>query len=38
MAGNANRGALLRRLDGLRGNRDIERLAEELSEYGVEPF
>ena len=38
MAGNANRGALLRRLDSLRGNSDIERLAEELSEYGVEPF
>ncbi len=38
MAGEANRAALLRRLDGLRSNRDIERLAEELSEYGVEPF
>src|SRR5262245_52309049 len=38
MAGNANRGALLRRLDTLRGSSDIERLAEELSEYGVEPF
>ena len=38
MAGNANRGALLRRLDALRSNRDIERLADELSEYGVEPF
>jgi hypothetical protein len=38
MAGEANRGALLRRLDGLRNNRDIERLADELSEYGVEPF
>ena len=38
MAGNANRGALLRRLEHLRGNSDIERLAEELSEYGVEPF
>jgi hypothetical protein len=37
MAGNANRGALLRRLDRLRSNRDIERLAEELAEYGVEP-
>src|SRR5262245_41737551 len=38
MAGNANRAALLRRLDALRSNRDIERLADELSEYGVEPF
>ena len=38
MAGNANRGALLRLLDSLRSNRDIERLADELSEYGVEPF
>jgi hypothetical protein len=38
MAGNANRGALLRRVEALRGSGDIERLAEELSEYGVEPF
>ena len=38
MAGDANRGALLRRLNTLRSSADIERLAEELSEYGVEPF
>jgi hypothetical protein len=38
MAGNANRGALLRRLETLRSGSDIERLADELAEYGVEPF
>ncbi|HEX5689055.1 MAG TPA: hypothetical protein VFX76_03590 [Roseiflexaceae bacterium] len=38
MAGEANRGALLRRVEALRNSRDVERFAEELSEYGVEPF
>jgi hypothetical protein len=38
MAGAANRGALLRRTEALRNSREIERFADELSEYGVEPF
>jgi hypothetical protein len=38
MSGEANRGALLRRAEALRNSRDIERFADELSEYGVEPF
>jgi hypothetical protein len=38
MTGNANRGALLRRVEALRDTRDLERYADELSEYGVEPF
>jgi hypothetical protein len=38
MSGEANRGALLRRVPALRNSRDIERFADELSEYGVEPF
>jgi hypothetical protein len=38
MSGEANRGALLRRVDALRDNRAIERFADEISEYGVEPF
>jgi len=38
MSGEANRGALLRQLETLRNSRDIERFADELSEYGVEPF
>lgn len=38
MTADADRGRLLQRVEGLRSTRDIERLADELSEYGVEPF
>ena len=38
MTGDANRGALLRKIETLRDNRAIERFVEELAEYGVEPF
>src|SRR5437870_1147504 len=38
MTSNANRGALLRKLATLRNNRDIERFADGLAEFGVEPF
>jgi len=34
----ADRRRLLGRIDKLRGVRDMERLAEDLSEVGVEPF
>jgi hypothetical protein len=38
LTGDANRGALLRKLEGLRSTREIERFADEIAEYGVEPF
>ena len=38
MTGDANRGALLRKIETLRDNRAIERFVDELAEYGVEPF
>ena len=38
MTGDANRGALLRKIETLRNTRDIERFADELAEFGVEPF
>jgi hypothetical protein len=38
MTGDANRGALLRKIETLRDNRAIERFVNELAEYGVEPF
>lgn len=38
MAGEANRRKLVSRVDKLRSTRDIERFADELSEFGVEPF
>jgi hypothetical protein len=38
MTGDAKRDALLRKSASLRTNRDIERFADELAEYGVEPF
>jgi hypothetical protein len=38
MTGDANRRALLRKIETLRDNRAIERFVEELAEYGVEPF
>jgi len=38
MTGDANRGALLRKIETLRDNRAIERFVEALAEYGVEPF
>ncbi|HEX9372570.1 MAG TPA: hypothetical protein VF897_16280 [Roseiflexaceae bacterium] len=38
IAGDANRGALLRRIDTLRTTREIERFADDLAEFGVEPF
>jgi hypothetical protein len=38
MTGDAKRDALLRKSASLRSNRDIERFADELAEYGVEPF
>lgn len=38
LASGANRNKLLARVDSLRKTGDIERFAEELSEWGVEPF
>jgi len=38
MTGDANRGALLRRVETLRNSADIERFADDLAEVGVEPF
>lgn len=38
MTGDAKRGILLSRVVALRSTRDIERLADELAEIGVEPF
>lgn len=38
MAGDADRNKLLARIDKLRTTRDIERFADELAEFGVEPF
>jgi hypothetical protein len=38
LTGDANRGALLRGIAALRGQRDIERFADELAEVGIEPF
>jgi len=38
MTGDANRPALLRKVETLRDNRDIEHFADEIAEYGVEPF
>ena len=38
MTGDANRPALLRKIEALRNNQDIERFADEIAEYGVEPF
>lgn len=38
MAGDANRNALLREVETLRSHRDIERFADDLADYGVEPF
>lgn len=38
IAEDADRQALLRKIDTLRNNRDIERFADELSEVGIEPF
>lgn len=34
----ARRAALLARIDKLRSTREIERFADELAEFGVEPF
>ena len=38
MTGDANRGALLRRVATLSSSADVERFADELAEVGVEPF
>ncbi len=38
MADASQRGAFLQRIGKLRTTRDIENYADELSEYGVEPF
>jgi hypothetical protein len=38
LPGDANRMVLLSRIEQLRTTRDIERFAEELAEWGVEPF
>lgn len=38
MTGDANRGALLRKIETLRSSGDIERFADQLAEVGVEPF
>jgi len=38
LTADANRAALLRKIDKLRSTRDIERFADEIAEYGVEPF
>ncbi len=38
IADNANRKQLLSRIERLRQQRDLERFADELSEYGIEAF
>jgi hypothetical protein len=38
LTGDADRRALLRRVGGLRSQREIERFADELAEVGIEPF
>lgn len=38
LTGDANRPRLLQRLDGLRSTREVERFADDIAEYGVEPF
>jgi len=38
MTGDAKRDALLRKNEALRNGRDVERFADELAEFGVEPF
>jgi hypothetical protein len=38
LTGDAKRQLLLDRLAKLRSTRDIERFADELAEYGIEPF
>jgi len=38
MTGDADRKALLRQVETLSGQREIERLADELAEVGIEPF
>jgi hypothetical protein len=38
IADNANRKQLLSRIERLRQTRDLERFADELSEYGIEAF
>ncbi len=38
LTGDAHRGKLLARLATLRTTREIERFADELADYGIEPF
>jgi hypothetical protein len=38
LTGDANRARLLQRIDDLRTTRDVERFADDIAEYGVEPF
>src|SRR5919206_1285033 len=38
LPGDANRNKMLSEINTLRTTRDIERFADELSEFGVEPF
>jgi hypothetical protein len=38
LTGDANRARLLQRLDELRSTRDVARFADDIAEYGVEPF
>ena len=38
MTGDANRDALLRKIEALRNNGDIDHFVDELAEVGVEPF
>jgi hypothetical protein len=38
LTGDADRRALLKKVETLRSAREIERLADELAEYGIEPF
>ena len=38
LAGDANRGALLRSLERLKTTREIEDFSDELANFGVEPF
>ncbi len=38
IAEGVDREALLRKIDTLKSNRDVERFADELSEAGIEPF
>jgi hypothetical protein len=38
LTGDANRAALLRRLDALKTTREIEQFADDIADVGIEPF